>query len=336
VNGVVPGGPADGLLRAGDLIVAIDGALITTPAGGARIANLAPGTAVVVRYRRDGRLGEATVRTTAVCSTSWQPPEPPEPPRLDAPPARVTAPRLRPGVNIRTDSALPRGVELGTVARHPRLATVFGGQLPRPRLGIGFTCSECGTRTDPATGDELWFFSQPLEVTAVDEGGPADQAGIQIGDLIKAVNGHSLQSEEGGRAFTDLKSGESVRLTLAKRNGREVEVTVIPAEAGPAAVTAPAAPAVPEVPPARPARGGISPAPFLPPLPPDSAVAASPPEGLPVRYLGTVAGVEVEVRGAPVMVSELRGARVILIQANGLWIRVRVPPGAETARERQR
>jgi hypothetical protein len=38
-------------------------------------------------------------------------------------------------------------------------------------------------------------------------------------------------------------------------------------------------------------------------------------------------GVEVEVRGDPVVVSELEGARVILIRSQGLWIRVRIPGG---------
>jgi hypothetical protein len=38
-----------------------------------------------------------------------------------------------------------------------------------------------------------------------------------------------------------------------------------------------------------------------------------------------VAGVEVEVRGDPVTVSELEGARIILINADGIWIRIRVP-----------
>jgi hypothetical protein len=46
---------------------------------------------------------------------------------------------------------------------------------------------------------------------------------------------------------------------------------------------------------------------------------------MPLRYSGTVAGVEVEVRGEPVTVSELEGTRIILINADGIWIRIRVP-----------
>lgn len=52
------------------------------------------------------------------------------------------------------------------------------------------------------------------------------------------------------------------------------------------------------------------------------------PESLPVTYSGTVAGVEVVVRGGPVAVSELRGTRTIIINSDGLWIRIRVPAGS--------
>ena len=51
------------------------------------------------------------------------------------------------------------------------------------------------------------------------------------------------------------------------------------------------------------------------------------PVDLPLSYSGTVAGVEVEVRGGPVAVSEMKGARILLINAEGLWIRIRVPAG---------
>jgi hypothetical protein len=36
-------------------------------------------------------------------------------------------------------------------------------------------------------------------------------------------------------------------------------------------------------------------------------------------------GVDVEVRGRPVTVSEVRGARTFIVNADGLWIRITVP-----------
>jgi hypothetical protein len=38
-----------------------------------------------------------------------------------------------------------------------------------------------------------------------------------------------------------------------------------------------------------------------------------------------IGGVEVEVRGNPVTVLEMRGARTILINAEGLWLRISIP-----------
>jgi hypothetical protein len=58
---------------------------------------------------------------------------------------------------------------------------------------------------------------------------------------------------------------------------------------------------------------------------PMPAVVIEPPVGLSLRYSGTINGVEIEVRGEPVTVSELKDARTILINADGLWIRISVP-----------
>ncbi|HEX2203697.1 MAG TPA: PDZ domain-containing protein, partial [Longimicrobium sp.] len=48
-------GPAAGRLREGDVLVAVDGALVTSVEGGLRLANLAPGRPVRLRVRRAGR-----------------------------------------------------------------------------------------------------------------------------------------------------------------------------------------------------------------------------------------------------------------------------------------
>ena len=50
------GTPAAGALRAGDVIVAIDDAPITTREGGRRLANLVVGRPVTLTIRRDGQL----------------------------------------------------------------------------------------------------------------------------------------------------------------------------------------------------------------------------------------------------------------------------------------
>lgn len=76
-------------------------------------------------------------------------------------------------------------------------------------------------------------------------------------------------------------------------------------------------------PPARPA-AGAAPVPSTP---------APGPEGLPLSYSGTMGGVEVLVRGGPISVAEDQATRTIIINADGLWIRVRIPPEIRTPEE---
>ena len=61
---------------------------------------------------------------------------------------------------------------------------------------------------------------------------------------------------------------------------------------------------------------------------PEPTLGMTSPESLPVTYSGTVAGVEVVVRGGPVAVSESRAERTIIINADGIWIKIRVPAGS--------
>lgn len=55
IHALDPDGPAADRLRVGDVVVAVDDVLITTPAGGRRIASLDPGVPVQLWIRREGR-----------------------------------------------------------------------------------------------------------------------------------------------------------------------------------------------------------------------------------------------------------------------------------------
>ena len=57
-------------------------------------------------------------------------------------------------------------------------------------------------------------------------GGPADKAGVQLGDIVKSVNGASVKSPtELTRRIADIKAGEKITLGVL-RNGKVVNVTV--------------------------------------------------------------------------------------------------------------
>ena len=331
VIGVESGGPTSGVLEPGDLLVAIDGLLITSKEGGQRYANLEPGERISLRYRRDGRVREASIRVEVGC---LDPPKPagvvsrvPPPPSRPDEPRTVgiaVAPRVRvapSGITVpRAEASTGRAQATTTVPRRVPAGILESGS-PAGSLGIGIACTNCGTKTDEETGENIWFFSGPLEVSAVDTDGPAARAGIQRGDLITAIDGKALDTSAGGLAFTRLRAGERVGLSVVKRTGAEVQVGLVPEERRrvriPTPTAEPALPADPAVPAPR------APARITEPVP-----AMNAPEGMPLRYSGTINGVEVEVRGEPVMVSEVEEARTLYINAEGLWIRITVPRGS--------
>jgi len=335
------GSPADGVLRAGDLLIAIDGVLITTREGGRRFANLEPGSRVKLSYRRDGTVREAVLDVAGQCAEPPPAPRvgrvalPPPPPRSDRP-ERAAIVATAPRVEVRPEPPTAASM-VEAVPAPPSGVSVesMTASNPRGRLGLGFSCSECGTTAEDEMGRSIWYFSGPVEVTRVNTGGPAEKAGIRMGDFITAIDGQEIQSEAGGAAFSNLMPGEPVRITLTRRNGRNETVTLVPAEPGGLGLTSrpPLPPSEPsraeatEVAPGEPVRpaeptaevvvGGTGRTPF-------AEITSGPPD-MPVSYSGTLEGAEVLVRGGPVSVSELRGTRTLLIQAEGLWIRIRMP-----------
>jgi hypothetical protein len=60
-------GPSAGLVKEGDVLVAVDGLLVTTPEGGYRLANLKARTLVQLWLRRDGRDVRVSMTTREGC-----------------------------------------------------------------------------------------------------------------------------------------------------------------------------------------------------------------------------------------------------------------------------
>jgi regulator of sigma E protease len=96
--------------------------------------------------------------------------------------------------------------------------------VPRPQLGIGFRCTDCGL--DRVEGRARWRFGRVPEVTSVVPGSAAGAAGIQAGDLLVAIDGHDATSSEGGRRFSEIEQGEVIRL-IFERAGVRREVTLV-------------------------------------------------------------------------------------------------------------
>lgn len=107
--------------------------------------------------------------------------------------------------------AVSAGVEL-----RQRIEALGRGEVPEPRrLGVGLAPRQAARELRRAVGlPEL----DGLLVRFVEDGGPADRAGVSIGDLIVGAGGRDVRSPDDLHAALDAASGT---LTLAVVRGVE-------------------------------------------------------------------------------------------------------------------
>src|SRR5690606_31312516 len=101
------------------------------------------------------------------------------------------------------------------------------GEVRRGRIGIGIQ------DVTPALDEALDLgIDRGALVSEVEPGSPAEAAGIEVGDVVVAVNGDPIEtSTELRNAIGLMRLGETVTLTLIRdAKTREVEVRVSPAE----------------------------------------------------------------------------------------------------------
>ncbi len=309
VLSVLPGVARGDALRRGDRIVSINGALISTGAGGGRLVHLRPGATVVVRVRRDGDVADLHMIAGSGCdefrARASSPPLPPigsviEPaplpplpePAARAEPAPLAAPAVPPRQPSAEPSAAPSVAPHATPAplprragaRAPRSVVVGAARLPPAAyLGFGLSCSACGV----ASGE--WSFSAPPAVAGVAPGSPAASAGILPGDELLRLDGLPLTSPRGARRFSSIEPGDTLRWSV-RRAGRVSEhrfVASAPRDPAPAASASPAL---------------------------DASV---------LRFRGRIGDTDVEVRGGPVTVTRDEATGEVVIRTAASVIRLR-------------
>lgn len=223
IGGIAPDGPAAGKLQAGDVIVAIDGLLITTREAGRHLASLRPGQPVRLTVRRERREMQVDIRT-----------------RTDCPAGLVSGFN---GVEQAAQAAQLRGlleeharqeavVARSLTATEARLADVKGltGRLQSSLqrgawFGFGLSCTECSIQVDDEKARDggqpgrVWTFSDYPSVYSVDRGSPADRAGLQRGDILLRIDGVDLRTAAGGRNFGAVQPGDTVVFTY-RRDGQ--------------------------------------------------------------------------------------------------------------------
>jgi hypothetical protein len=163
------------------------------------------------------------------------------------------------------------------------------------------------------TGVAEWSFAEPPEVSSVEDGSPADLAGLRRGDVLLEIDGDALVTAAGGRKFGSVKPGQTVRLTY-RRGG----------ETGSARATATRRPGLPPPPPKADA---AAPTAYAGALSRSYAEEASR-----LRYSGLVGAASVEVRGAGSVVVNIivPGREIEIVTADSRTrIRLNGPDGAE-------
>jgi len=187
-----PNGPAAAQVRDGDMLVAVDGALITTREGSEHLFDARPGLPLRLTIRRSGRDREVVI--------------------------------------------VPTGGELAkakSLASEPAVAgsPVQTGGAPRAHapgwLGIGLSC-QCTVQSSQH-GAEIWSFGKAPVVFAVRADGPAARAGVRAGDIVESIGGILLTTPEGGRRWSAIAPGQSVRLGI-RRGQAKIDLVVLAAE----------------------------------------------------------------------------------------------------------
>jgi S1-C subfamily serine protease len=316
VRTVTPGSPVYGKVHEGDAIVAVDGHLITTGEGGRRLGNMIPGRAVSLVVRTGNREKTIVVIPEAECSRSGTHADAPAVPASPAAPAQPGAPTADAAVSVGVAVGVPRAAVAPRADAAPATGVaVAAGPVPRPTytllpsgwFGFGIQCTQCQWSVEEDTGLSAWEFSSPPEISSIQAGSPASEAGLRRGDVLLEIDGEPLVSEKGGQRFGSVEPGQEVRWTY--RRGGATRTTT---------ATAGQRPDMPHPPPA--------PEPDAEPVAYTGVARAYSPRGTNrLRYSGLVGATSVEVRGTgSVVVNIIEPGREIEIVTSDSRTRIRM------------
>jgi hypothetical protein len=218
------------------------------------MADLEPGEPVTVSVRRNGEDVTVQVTPAAACpseagvAVGYAPPLPPSPPVVVSVPEPARPPTA------------PRAMASGVASVVAPYAQTSSGT--KAWFGFGLSCSNCKyypvrheeiataeaqlkarTQSRDVDPDDVralyrelesfrregsrWDFTENPRVFSVDDGGPADRAGLRRGDILTHIDGLALLSDEGGKRLGQVKPGDEAEFVY--RRGTTVGTATITA-----------------------------------------------------------------------------------------------------------
>jgi C-terminal processing protease CtpA/Prc len=222
ISKVDPEGPSRGQLREGDVIVAINGTLITTERAGLRFANLDGSEPVELEIRRGSKR-----RTVSVVPRTR--PEPTIPIEIlvrrteqsrrensiTLVPGRIILPEYAPLINkikSRREAVKSMTDSLGMLASPEYL-----DRAPRGWIGFGLSFSGSIRRNNGDIPADWVFFELP-SIKSIQPGSPADRAGLKAGDTLLEIDGERLDGPEGSERFSRMKPGQTIKWKIRRED----------------------------------------------------------------------------------------------------------------------
>ena len=136
--------------------------------------------------------------------------------------------RTKRGVSIRQKSGLPISADTGPltivdgvrVTNAPIVDSAVAGNGRRYGFAIG--CLPSCTKARASDGTDYYTFDGYPPVVALVPGGPAERAGMRVGDLVTQIDGKSILTEEGVLRFFRATRKDSMQVTVM-RDRRQAE-----------------------------------------------------------------------------------------------------------------
>lgn len=195
---IQPDGPAAGKVRDGDLLIAVDGAPITTQKAALSLTTMKPGDERVLTLRRDGRMVHVQLEVAGTCGSVGASAGPDEMPWTLEQDREAPVP-LAPNV--------PEDVGLVRLER------------------VGLALAGAKHIEVDEHGEVRWWFEEVPVIAEVAEGGPADRAGILAGEELVTVGGEWVTEPEGAAALAALRPGDGTTVIVRRGNSaRGVEI----------------------------------------------------------------------------------------------------------------